>query len=125
MLNPLPLLFAVSSLTVLAACANRGHVNLVNSTYADGATHTEPVFYNDKHYAVTFRYNAGLNAYDVTVAGKGGRRLGDKPGDRAIVEQIASSALTHFACPNGQKSAVVPGTTSHAGGRWAMQTRCA
>jgi len=123
--KPLPLLAAAFVVTAATACASRGHVTVVNSTYADGAMHTEPVFYNDKHYDVSFRYNAGIDAYDVTVAGKGGRRLGDKAGDQAIVEQIAASALTHFACPNGQKSAIVPGTSRHAGDRWTMQTKCA
>ena len=122
--NPLPLLFAVSALVAVTACASRGHVTVVNSPYADGAMYTEPVFYNDKHYDVSFRYNTGINAYDVTVAGRKGRRLSDKAGDQAIVEQIAASAVTHFACANGQKSTVVPGSSHHADGRWTMQTRC-
>jgi len=122
--NPLPLLVAGSVLAAITACASRGHVTVVNSTYADGVMHTEPVFFNDKHYDVSFRYNTGLDAYDVTVAGRKGRRLGDKAGDQAIVEQIAVSAVTHFACPHGQKSAILPGTSNHADGRWTMQTRC-
>lgn len=125
MFNPLALLVAGCVLAAITACASRGHVTVVNSTYPDGVMHTEPVFYNDKHYNVSFSYNAGLNAYDVTVAGRSGRRLGDKAGDQAIVEQIAASALTHFACPTGQKSAIVPGTSRHVDGHWAMQTRCA
>ncbi len=124
MLNPLPLLFAVCAVVAVTGCASRGHVTVVNSPYADEAMHTEPVFYNDKHYDVSFRYNAGLNAYDVTVAGRKGRRLGNQAGDQAVVEQIAASAVTHFACANGQKSAILPGSSNHNDGRWTMQTRC-
>lgn len=125
MFKLLPLLVAGSVLVAITACASRGHVTVVQSAYADGVMHTEPVFYNDKHYDVSFRYNAGLDAYDVTVAGRKGRRLGGKAGDQAIVEQIAASALTHFACANNQRSSIVAGTSTHANGRWTMQTRCA
>jgi hypothetical protein len=123
--KPLLMMTALASVVAVTACAGKGNVNVISSSYADGVTHTEPVFYNDKHYAVTFRYIAGANAYDVTVAGKGGRSLGNKDGDQAIVESIAASTVRHFACANGQKSAIVAGTTRHGEGRWAMQARCA
>ena len=120
----LPSLIALVGLTAATACAGKGNVNVISSSYADGATHTEPVFYNDKHYAVTFRYIAASNAYDVTVAGKDGRGLASKDGDQAIVESIAASTVRHFACASGQKSAIVAGTARHGEGRWAMQARC-
>ncbi len=123
--NPLPMTTALFSLAMLAACASKSQITVFSSDYADGISHTEPVFYNDKHYDVTFRYNAGSNAYDVTVAGKGGRRLGDKQGDQAIIENIAASAVTHFACANGQRSNIVPGATRHNAGRWDTQAKCA
>ena len=112
-------------LTVLVACAGKSQVTVISSEYANGTAHTEPVFYNDKHYDVTFRYNAGIDVYDVTVAGKGGRRLGDKDGDQAIIENIAASAVTHFACASGQRSAIVPGATHHNAGSWDTRVKCA
>lgn len=112
-------------LLVLAGCQQQPkNLNIVSSPYSDGVRHTEPVFYNGKNYTVSFAFAASRNAYDVTVAGKGGRQLGGKPGDRTVVEQLASSAIGHFACPNTQKGRVVPGSASHSGGKWNMQARC-
>ena len=125
MFNPLAMTAALVSLTALVACASKSQVTIITSEYADGIARTEPVFYNDKHYEVTFRYNAGINAYDVTVAGKNGRRLGSKDGDQAIIENIAASAVSHFACANGQRSAIVPGATRHNAGSWDTRARCA
>ena len=125
MFNPLPMTAALMSLTVLVACASKSQVTIISSEYANGISHTEPVFYNDKHYDVTFRYDAGINAYDVTVAGKNGRRLGSKDGDQAVIENIAASAVTHFACASGQRSAIVPGATRHNAGRWDTRAKCA
>jgi len=123
--TPLPMTAALLSLTMLAACAGKSQVTVMSSEYADGISHTEPVFYNDKHYDVTFRYNAAIDAYDVTVAGKNGRRLGSKDGDQAIIENIAASAVGHFACASGQRSAIVPGATRHNAGSWDTQAKCA
>jgi len=109
---------------VLGACAqNRARV--VSSPYASGVQYSEPVFYNGKNYKMDFRYQAARNAYDVKVSGKGGRRLGSKPGDQKIVSDMVSSAIRHFACANGQKATVLPGTARSQNGAWAMQARCA
>jgi hypothetical protein len=107
-----------------AACTSKSHINVVSSPYADGVKHTEPVFYNGKHYDVSFRFDAHVNAYEVTVAGKGGRAIGGEAGDRAIAEAIAASTVRHFACASGQKAGVVAGSPRHAEGRWDMQARC-
>jgi hypothetical protein len=96
-----------------------------NSPYATGKRHTEPVFYNGKHYDVSFTFNSALNAYDMTVAGDGGRRLGSTPGDQKIVEQIASSTVRHFACPTGQKGYILAGSSRYRdNGTWALQAAC-
>lgn len=107
-----------------AGCQEARGVRIVSSPYADGVKHTEPVFYNGKHYEVSFRFNAGADLYHVTVAGKG-RRLGGTPGDQEIVEQVAVSAVRHFACPTGQRGQVVPGSARHGDGAWALDARCA
>jgi hypothetical protein len=100
-------------------------VNVVSSPYKSGVKHSEPVFFNGKHYKVSFTYSAARNNYDVTVAGRGGRQLGGQPGDQKIVEQIGSSAVRHFACASGQKAQILPGSQAHAKGSWNMQARCA
>jgi len=115
--------FLILATLVLAACSqNRARV--VSSPYADGVRHSEPVFYNGKHYKLRFKYQAHLNTYAVNVAGSGGRRLGGKPGDQKIVSDMVSSALRHFTCAQGQKAFVLPGTAQHANGSWNMQARC-
>jgi len=86
--------------------------------------HSEPVYYNGKHYQVDFKYSRPLNAFNVKVSGKG-RPLGGGEGDRKIVEQIAISAVRHFSCPSRFKGQVVPGTTRHTGSAWELQARCA
>jgi hypothetical protein len=89
----------------------------------DSVAHSEPVYYNGKHYKVDFKYSRPLNAFAVKVSGKG-RSLGGGEGDRKIVEQIAISAVRHFACPSRSKGQVVPGTTRHTGSTWELQARC-
>ncbi len=105
------------------ACA-QNKPRVVSSPYADGVNHSEPVFYNGKHYKLRFKYRAHRDAYAVNIIGKGGRKLGNKPGDQKIVSDVVSSAIRHFACARGQKAVVLPGTTQHAGGSWNMQARC-
>lgn len=109
---------------VVVGCAGP-KTRVAQSPYANGATHTEPVFYNGKHYRLSFRYNSGLNAYNVSVKGRGGRKLGGTPGDQKVVTGMASSALRHFTCARGQKAAILPGTMRHNAGIWHMQARCA
>jgi hypothetical protein len=109
---------------VLSGCEKPSGVTVVSSPYADGVEHVEPVVYNGKRYDVSFRFQAAGNIYEVTVAGKG-RKLGATPGDQQIVEQVAISAVRHFACPTGQRGQVVSGSTQHGGSAWGMQVRCA
>ena len=108
----------------LSACEQPGNVEVVASPYADGEERVEPIVYNGKRYDVSFRFRKAGNLYDVTVDGNG-RKLGGTPGDRQIVEQVAISAVRHFACPTGQRGEVVAGTPKHGGNAWDMQVRCA
>ncbi len=108
----------------LGACAQSGP-RVVSSPYSNGVLHSEPVFYNGKNYKMDFRYQASRRAYDVKVSGKGGRRLGSKPGDRKVVSDMVSSAIRHFGCARGQKALILPGTVRSENGTWRMQARCA
>lgn len=116
---------AVLAAVLAAACTSKSNINVVSSPYADGVNHTEPVFYNGRHYDVSFRFDAHANAYEVSVAGKGGRSLGSEAGDQAIIEAIATSTVRHFACAASQKASVMPGSPRHSDGRWSLQARCA
>lgn len=109
----------------LAGCDSpRPEARIISAPPGDEkVSHSEPVFYNGKHYKVDFKYSRDLNAYAVKVTGKG-RSLGSTEGDRKIVEQIALSTVRHFACPSRFKGQVVPGTSKHTGSAWEMQARC-
>ncbi len=110
---------------VLSGCEKPpSGVTIVSSPYADGVEHVEPIVYNGKRYDVSFRFKASDNHYDVTVEGRG-RKIGATAGDQKIVEQVAISAVRHFACPTGQRGQVVSGSAQHAGSGWAMRVRCA
>ncbi len=110
-------------LIALAACEKKKTAAIVASPYGDGVEHREPVFFTGKHYNVTFRYIAARASYDMKVEGQG-RKLGGGPGDLQIVEQVASSALSHFACPTKQRAQIIPETASHVAGAWILQARC-
>ena len=117
-------IFAAAGLFVLLAGCSGQKATVTRNPYLDGAAHKEPVFYNGKHYDMRFRYLAASNSYDINIAGRGGRKLGNKPGDAKIVREVVVSALRHFACARGQKGHVVPGSIRHESGSWRMQARC-
>jgi hypothetical protein len=118
-------LAAISLGMMLAACASqKTPVMVVSSPYQSGQRHTEPVFYNGKHYEVSFAFNAIGNVYDMTVSGSDGRPLGGTAGDRRTIEAIAASAVRHFACPERQKGHIVVNSTRHDGRTWQLQARC-
>ena len=118
-------LAAVALAVTLAACEKKSTVNVVSSPYPSGQKQSQPVIYNGKPYTVGFTYRGGQDVYDVSVAGKGGRPLGGKAGDRKIVEQIGTSTVRHFACRSGEKGRVVPGSSQHTGKAWKMHVKCA
>jgi len=83
---------------------------------------SEPVIYNGRRYTVSFR-KTGHNARVVKV-GAPGRKLGTSAGDRRIVAQIATSAIRHFTCRDGQKAHVRPGSLRAQGEQWLMRVDC-
>ena len=115
---------ALAAGLALSACEQPSRVEVAVSPYADGQEHVEPIVFNGKRYDVSFRFRPAGNHYEVTVQGKG-RKLGATPGDRQIVEQVAVSAVRHFACATGQRGEVVAGSPQHGGSAWGMQVRCA
>lgn len=116
------ILLAISFL--IFGCQSNKNVNFVSSPYSSGKTHSEPVFFNGKHYRVSFRFDAPQNAYATKVAGKGGRPLGGRDGDRKVIQEIGTSSVRHFGCARGQKGVVLPGTLKHHGTYWTMRIRC-
>jgi len=124
MIRYVALLSFVAVIAAMTGACTQNKARVVSSPYGDGRNHSEPVFYNGKHYALRFKYVAHQDLYNVKIAGKGGRSLGSKPGDQKIVSNVVSSAVRHFACARGKKAYVLPGTARHSKGAWAMQARC-
>ena len=124
MIRFVTLISFVAVIAAMAGACTQNKARVVSSPYGDGRHHSEPVFYNGKHYVLRFKYVPHKDLYDVNIAGKGGRSLGSKPGDQKIVSDVVSSAVRHFACARGKKAYVVPGTVHHSKGSWEMQARC-
>lgn len=118
-------LACLGAVSLLVGCQQQPkNVNFVSHPAPQEGQRSEPVFFNGKNYQVDFAYAKALGVYNVTVSGRHGRSLGSQAGDQKIVEQLASSAVGHFACPGSQKGRIVPGSASHGKGKWNMQARC-
>jgi len=113
-----PVLFAA---LLLAACSQSKNVDITRgSQTVQTASRTEPIFYNGKHYNLRYSYNESLKVFDMKV---NGTTAAMKAGDQKDAEAIATSALGHFACPDGQRGRL-SNTPKYAGGAWSLQARC-
>lgn len=110
---------------LVAACAQTPapSVQILSAPFADGKEHREPVFYNDHMYAVSYRFDAGAAAYVVRVT-REGRSMKAGAEGRKTAEAIATSSLSHFACPTKKRARVIPGSLVHDGAGYAMNLRC-
>ena len=114
----LPVLFMAA---LLAACSQPKSVDITRgSQKVQTASRTEPIFYNGKHYNLRYSYNDSLNVFDMKVNGTTATM---KSGDQKDAEAIATSALGHFACPDGQRGRL-SNTPKYANGSWSLQARC-
>lgn len=109
----------------LAACVQTPapSVQVISAPFADGREHREPVFYNDRMYAVSYRFDAATAAYAVRVT-REGRAMKAGAGAQKDAEAIATSSLSHFACPTRKRAQILPGTLRHDGKAYAMNLRC-
>jgi hypothetical protein len=118
-----PTVLAVLCLAVpVAACSKSGNVDINSGGLRTVQTQSrsEPIFYNGKHYALNYTYNEAMKAFDVKVAGTTTPMKADSQTDAV---NIASSSLSYFACPDGQKGRLV-GSPQFNAGTWALQARC-
>ena len=118
--------FGVAAL-VLAACASEkpelASINTNPSPYAQGQSHTEPLYYNGRTYQVQFRHIIAEQVYTVNVSARG-RSLGKTPADARIVSEVGRNAINHFACKNNQKAQIVDGSVQPSTVGWNMRARC-
>lgn len=119
-----PACLLIVSLLALGACQKTtGSVYGVAAT--SGVEHTEPVQFNDQRYLVTFKYESSFAGYNVATR-RPQKPLRNTEADKSASIEVMSSALTHFACANGQKTRVVPGSASYLNKRsWAIRAKCA
>ena len=114
----------MASLLALVGCQKT-----TGSVYGDNATtgveHTEPVQFNGQRYQVTFKYESSFAGYDVSTR-RPKRPLGNTQGDKQASVEVMTSALRHFACANGQKVKVTPGSAAYTPAKtWALKAHCA
>jgi hypothetical protein len=106
---------------LLVGCAQPKNVDITRGSQAvQTASRTEPIFYNGKHYNLRYSYNEALKVFDMKV---NGTTASMKAGDQKDAEAIATSALGHFACPDGQRGRL-SNTPKYASGTWSLQARC-
>lgn len=114
---------AVLCLSVLAAaCSKSGNVDINSGGPRKMQTQSrsEPIFYNNKHYALNYTYNDAMKVFDMKVSGTTAPMKADSQKDAV---NIASSSLGYFACPDGQRGRLV-GSPKFNAGIWALQARC-
>lgn len=122
-------MFAVSGVAVLAlsGCASKkpelASINANPSPYAQGQTHTEPLYYNGRTYQVQFRHIIAEQVFTVNVSARG-RSLGRTAEDGRIVSEVGRNAVNHFACKNNQKAQIVDGSLQPGTVGWNMRARC-
>ncbi len=109
----------------LGACAQTPapSVQILSAPFADGKERREPVFYNDRMYSVSYRFDAAAAAYAVRVT-REGRVMQAGADSQKAAEAIATSSLSHFACPTKKRAQIIPGSLRHDGAGYAMNLRC-
>lgn len=98
-------------------------VNDNPSPYAQGKTHSEPLYYNGRTYRVQFRHVVEQKVFEVNVSAPG-RKLGATAEDKRIVSEVGRNAVNHFACKDSQKAKVLDGSAAPEGQGWKMRARC-
>lgn len=120
----IPKVLAVLALSALVAACSKsgGNIDITSggARKVQTQSRSEPIFYNDKHYALSYSYNDAMKAFDMKVSGT---TTAMKPDSQKDAINIASSSLGYFACPDGQRGRLV-GSPKFKGGMWSLQARC-
>ena len=106
----------ICALVMLAACSSsKMKINRTTAT-VQTASRSEPIFYNGKTYQLDYNYIDGQGAFDMKVSG-----LGPKQQQDAM--NIATSGLSYFACPDGQRGKLM-GMPVYVGKKWTAYAKC-
>ncbi len=91
---------------------------------AAGVEYREPVEFNNQRYEVAFQYSNSLSGFDVKVT-RPGQPLSGGSSDRDTSIQVGTSAVSHFACAQGQRAQIVDGTAAYTSSSiWSLQAKC-
>ena len=116
-MRPNPFIACLAAALALAACAENSRVTITQTApVVQTASRSEPIFYNGKTYRLDYSYAEAAGNFDMRVSGMGAKQQKDAAG-------LATSALSHFACPTGQPARAI-GAPSYASGVWMLQAKC-
>lgn len=119
MRNLIPCVILLGAAAALAGCdSSPSSVRITRDkpvAAALPAKRSEPIFYNGKTYHLDMS-SRGAGLYDLAVSGMGPKQQKD-------AENVATSSLAYFACPDGQRGRLAS-SPAYADAKWRMQAKC-
>jgi hypothetical protein len=107
----------ICGFALLAGCTTGSKVTFNRGTATvQTAPRSEPIFYNGKTYQLDYNYIEGQGAFDMKVSGLSPRQQQD-------AVNIATSGLSYFACPDGQRGKLM-GMPVYVGKKWTAYAKC-
>ncbi len=110
-------IMVICGFALLAGCTTGSKVTINRGTATvQTASRSEPIFYNGKTYQLDYNYVEGQGAFDMRVSGLSPRQQQD-------AVDIATSGLSYFACPDGQRGKLM-GMPVYVGKKWTAYAKC-
>jgi hypothetical protein len=107
----------ICAFALLAGCTTGSKVTFNRGTATvQTASRSEPIFYNGKTYQLDYKYIEGQGAFDMKVSGL-------SPKQQQDAMNIATSGLSYFACPDGQRGKIM-GLPIYVGKKWTAYAKC-
>jgi hypothetical protein len=106
----------ICAFALLAGCTTGSKVTFNRGATVQTASRSEPIFYNGKTYQLDYNFIEGQGAFDMKVSG-----LSPKQQQDAV--NIATSGLSYFACPDGQRGKLI-GMPIYVSKKWTAYAKC-
>lgn len=114
---PMKIALVICAFALLTGCTTGSKVTFNRGTASvQTAARSEPIFYNGKTYQLDYSYIEGQGAFDMKVSG-----LSPKQQQDAV--NIATSGLSYFACPDGQRGKLI-GMPIYVAKKWTAYAKC-
>src|SRR5215208_714132 len=98
---PMKIALVICAFALLAGCTTGSKVTFNRGTASvQTAARSEPIFYNGKTYQLDYNYIEGQGAFDMKMSGL-------SPKQQQDAMNIATSGLSYFACPDGQRGKLI------------------